>query len=494
MTDQAPPKSSFSPYRKWGIGLHVCFIVLLVLSVLVMVNYLSRDYFVRFHLSGRGRIPLAVRTVKFLESLTNDVNVTIYYDKNDAIYSMVADLLKEYKQINPRIHVRTVDYLRDPGAAAQLKERYKSLASAEAKDLVIFESQDKFRFIDGKALANYVTERMPNEKELEFRRKPISFAGEKAFTSALIWVTSKSFKAYFLEGDGEHDIESGDEAVGFLKFASVLRENSIQTEKLSLLGTNQVPMDCNLLVIAGPRVPVPDMALDKIEQYLNQGGRLLALFNVFSVHKETGLERILAKWGVSVGTNTIKDVDNSREPALGTDVIVRNFSSTHPIVAPLQTLAIQLILPRSIGKLQVKSQSADAPRVEEIAFTGPNAVSLEDAQSARRRFPMIVAVEKGAIKDVITERGTTRMVVVGDSIFLVNRQIESGANKDFAGFAVNWLLDQPQLLQGLEPRPIIEYRLVMSSAQLQSAEWLLLAGMPATILAFGSLVWLRRRR
>jgi ABC-type uncharacterized transport system involved in gliding motility auxiliary subunit len=493
MTDQPPAKSTFSPYRKWGIGLNVCLIILLVFSVVVMVNYLSRDYFARFHLSARGRIPLSVRTVKFLESLTNQVNVTIYYDKNDAIYSMVADLLKEYKQINPKIHVQTIDYLRDPGAAAQLKEKYKSLASAQAKDLVIFESQDKYRFIDGKALANYVTERVPSEKELEFRRKPISFAGEKAFTSALIWVTSKSFKAYFLEGDGEHDMESGDEAVGYLKFASVLRENSIQTEKLSLLGTNQVPMDCNLLVIAGPRVPMPEVALDKIEQYLNQGGRLLALFNVFSAHKETGLERILAKWGVSVGTNTIKDVDNSREPALGTDVIVRNFSS-HPIVAPLQTLAIQLILPRAIGKAQMKSQSADAPRVDELAFTGPNATTVEDAQPTRRRYPLMVAVEKGAIKDVITERGTTRMVVVGDSIFLVNRQIESGANKDFAGFAVNWLLDQPQLLQGLEARPIIEYRLVMSSTQLQSAEWLLLAGMPATILAFGSLVWLRRRR
>ena len=153
-----------------------------------------------------------------------------------------------------------------------------------------------------------------------------------------------------------------------------------------------------------------------------------------------------------------------------------------------------MILPRAIGKAGAKPQSADAPRVDELAFTGPHAVAVENSQAGRSRFPLMVAVEKGAIKDVITERGTTRIVVVGDSVFLANHQIDAGANKDFAGFAVNWLLDQPQLLQGLEPRPIIEYRLVMSSAQLQSAEWLLLAGMPGTILAFGSLVWLRRRR
>src|SRR5579859_116794 len=102
MTDGTPAKATFSPYRKWGIGLHVGFILVLVFSVVVMVNYLSRDYYLRVHLSARGKIPLATRTVKFLESLTNQVNVTIYYDKNEALYSMVVDLLKEYKQNNSR--------------------------------------------------------------------------------------------------------------------------------------------------------------------------------------------------------------------------------------------------------------------------------------------------------------------------------------------------------------------------------------------------------
>ena len=41
-----------------------------------------------------------------------------------------------------------------------------------------------------------------------------------------------------------------------------------------------------------------------IDQYLTQGGRLLALFNKLSIaHGETGLEKILAKWGVYVSTN-----------------------------------------------------------------------------------------------------------------------------------------------------------------------------------------------
>ena len=140
------------------------------------------------------------------------------------------------------------------------------------------------KVVNGNALAQYVLEQVPNEKEREFRRKPTAFVGETAFTMVLLDVTSpKPLKACFLQGHGEHRIDSGDDQAGYLKFASVLHQNYIQVEPLSLLGTNTVPMDCNLLVIAGPRETIPDLELEKIEQYLNQGGRLLALFNCYPI-------------------------------------------------------------------------------------------------------------------------------------------------------------------------------------------------------------------
>ena len=80
MATEPHPKPSFSPYRKWGIGLHVILLSLIVLSVVVMVNYISRDYFLRFHASTRTRLELSPRTVGLLRSLTNRVKVTLYYD------------------------------------------------------------------------------------------------------------------------------------------------------------------------------------------------------------------------------------------------------------------------------------------------------------------------------------------------------------------------------------------------------------------------------
>jgi hypothetical protein len=198
----------------------------------------------------------------------------------------------------------------------------------------------------------------------------------------------------------------------------------------------------------------------------------------------------MAKWGVDVTTNIVHDPERHRGEA---DVIVEDFSATHPIMNPLLGFALHLILPRAVGKLHSHAPVADPPTVDELAFSGPKSYLEDQEKSPPKPYPLMVAVEKGNVKGVITDRGTTRMVVVGDSIFLANQMIASAANRDFAGFAVNWLLDRPQLVEGIGARPVNEYRLVMTNSQLRNAQWILLGGMPGAVLALGSMVWLRRR-
>lgn len=466
--------------------------MMLVLAVVLMVNYLSRDYYLRLHLSTQSKYPLSPRTVKFLETMTNRVKVTLYYDKDDPFYSTILELLNEYQMKNPRISLQVVDYRLDPGAAQQLKSKYKFLAAPAAKNLVIFDCDGRgVKPIDGDALTKYILEQVPGSKEREFTRKPVTFEGERAFTATLLAVTSpKPLKAYFLHGHGEHDFENAESDLGYRKFLSVLNENYVQAEPLSLLSTN-VPSDCNLLVIAGPTVALASSELKRIDEYLSQGGRLLALFNYASLrHGQTGLETILANWGVDVTTNVVEDPDRSNSKY---DVIVQTFNPSHPVVNPLLNSALQLVLPRAVGRLRSRPQSVDAPQVEELAFSGPRSF-VRSAPNERHAFPLMVAVEKGAIKGVVTERGSTRMIVVGDSTFLDNQLILAGANRDFAGYAINWLLDRPQLLEDVGPRPVATYRLLMTNAQLNTAEWLLLGGMPGAALAVGGLVWLRRRK
>ncbi len=493
MPAASEPKPSFSPFRKWGIGLQVGCVLLLVLAVVVMLNYVSRNYFLRLHLSTQTQHTLSPRTLKFLETMTNQVKVTLYYDKQDPFYSTILELLNEYHLKNSRILLQVVDYRLDPAAAQQLKAKYQFLSAPTAKNLVIFDCEGRgIKPVDGNALTKYILEQVPGSTEREFSRKPVTFEGERAFTATLLAVTSsKPLRAYYLHGHGEHDFKDAEKDVGYRKFLSVLNENYVQVEPLSLLETN-VPSDCNLLVVAGPTQALTESELEKVEQYLTQGGRMLAMFNYLSLRRgPTGLESLLANWGVDVSTNVVEDPE--RSATKGNDVIVQNFSAGHPIVNPMLDGAIQLVMPRSVGRDRSRPQGVGAPQVEELAFSGPK--SFRKSNPAEHHpFPLVAAVEKGAIKDVVTERGNTRMVVVGDSTFLDNQLIIAGANRDFAGYAINWLLDRPQLLVGVGPKPVATYRLLMTKAQLNAAEWLLLGGMPGAALALGGLVWFRRRK
>jgi hypothetical protein len=488
MSSNQKSKPSFSPFRRWSIGFNVCLIVAVVFLVVVMVNYLSRDYFTRFYWSTSTRVELSPLTSNFLKGMTNRVKVTVYYDHNEPFFRTVSALLDEYAQLNNHISIESVDYLRDAGAAQKVKAAYK-LALPNSTNLIIFDCQDRVKIVDGNALAQYTLEPVANPTDREYRRKPVSFQGEKLFTGALLAVSNpKPLNAYFLLGHGEHRPDSSDENGGYQKFTDLVRANYVQPHPLSLLGTNEVPADAHLLIIAGPRTSLLPIELEKIERYLNQGGRLFALFDADSLMVETGLEKILAQWGVGVGNKIVRDPDHTDG---GENVIVSAFSK-HAMVNPLVGSGLYLIRPRPVGKYTVGTPAADAPKVENVAFAGDGA--FLEGGSKSPLAPLVAVVEKGAIKGVITERGATRMVVAGDSYFLSNGSIGLLANRDFANCAINWLLDRTQMLEGLGPRPITEYRLIMTPLQASRAQWLLLGGMPGALLLVGCLVWFTRRR
>jgi hypothetical protein len=487
MPTQTQP--SFSPRRRWKIGFDVFLRTALVLAVVVMANYFSSIFFHRFYLSSQTRVQLSERTLSVLHSLTNNVSVTLYYDKSDELYPTIVALLNEYRSANPKISVKAVDYVRDAGEAQKIKDQYK-LTSATDKDLVIFDCAGRVKIASGDALAEYRLEQIPSEKDREFRKKPVAFRGEMMFTAMLLAVENpKPLKAYFLQGHGEPSLSDSGER-GYLKFGEVLGENYIATVPLNLLGDNPVPDDCNLLIIAGPQTAFSDLELQKIDQYLAQGGRLFALFNYFSIQHPTGLEPILARWGVNVGYDYVKDPKNTTS---GQDVITYNFSQ-HPVVNPLTQLALQLILPRPVSRVDWKNPAADAPKVDELAFSSPASTLAGEPVDAPHSYPLMVAVEQKPVAGIANARGTTRMIVVGDSFFLGNRQIESGANRDFLGDAVNWLLDRTTLLAGIGPRPVTEFRLTMTRVQQQNVRWLLLGALPGAILLLGGMVWLVRRK
>ena len=498
MAHTPQPETSFSPGQRWRIILNVLASSLAALAVVILANYLGGEWYHRFHCSSRAGSELSPLTLKLVRSITNNVKVILFYDRDEPLRSTIAELLKEYHLANPLITVQSVDYNRDVGAGVKVLADYQQLLLRGQKDVVIFDCNGKQKVFPGSALTKVVLKQVPNAKERDERRKVTEFEGEKVFTSLLNAVTSPTRpKAYYLKGHGEHDLQSVDNP-GYIDFQTVLRQNNTEVDAIELLGTNPIPADCRLLIIAGPQSRLGDAELDKIDQYLNEGGRLLALFKSYGINPQTGgvppngLETILAKWGVKVGDRVILDPEHGAGNGKGYDFVVSAFS-LHPVVNPLIELGgLHLMPPRPVSRIKTPLQAPDALKVEEIAFTGDTAFAVGDT-GHKQRFPVMAAVD-ATIKEVKSERGSTRLLIVGDSFFLDNQFIGWEPNRGFASYAANWLLDRPQLIDAIGPQPVAKYRIIMTKAQMQTTQLLLMLGMPGAVVFLGGIVWVRRRR
>jgi hypothetical protein len=316
------------------------------------------------------------------------------------------------------------------------------------------------------------------------------------FTSAIIGVSeSAAVHAYYLEGHGEHDPLSGDGTLGYAGFARLLQEKNIELNSFGL-ATNPVPADCQLLIVAGPRNPIPAAELDRIRDYLAGGGRALFLLSnpLRPNVRKSGIETLLTEWNTIVRDDVVVDPAESQSAAA--EVLFASQFANHPVVRPLHRERLSLVTPRSVHARGNGARS-DGIKVEGLFFTSPQGQSLTSAGASLQPgtngpVPLAVAVEKGTISGVGPDRGSTRLIVVGESIFLANTLLDWEANRDFASLAVNWLVDRSQLLE-LGPRPFNEYRVSLTQSQMRAIRWLLLAVFPGSVMLVGVLVWARRR-
>jgi ABC-2 type transport system permease protein len=481
-------EESFTRGRAWGIGFHVVLSAVALLALVIMVNYLAHRHNQRLYISDAAGQKLSATTQRVLAQLTNDVKMIVFFDRTDSLFGPVAGLAKEYSVHSKHINLEFVD-ARMPGRAEAVRSLYRFKAEGDS-GRVIFDSGGQVRTVVSTELSEYGV----SEKK-EIRRT--GFRGEQLFTSAILNVTqTKPVAAYFLQGHGEQSI--GSESLGYERFAKLLENNNVTVNTVpALIGTNALPDDCGLLIIAGPTTPIPNEELVKIDQYLGRGGRMLVLMNINERSRSVGIESLLYKWNVQVGFDVVRDPGQAQ--ADDPNVIIASHFGSHPIVRSLLRSSLGLVAPRSVGQSANPQTAPDAPKVTEVLFTsssGYSAVMQEGNRGVVQRqgpIPLAVAGERGGIQGVKTERGAARFVVVGDAIFLSNTLINYAANADFAALALNWLLNRDSLLSEIQPSPVSEYQIVLTQQQMFQLKWFFLVVAPGIVMILGFFVWLRRR-
>ena len=184
-----PPqnKPTFSIRRRWLISVNLVIGTLALMAILAMLNYVAARYYSRFQWSARNRVQLSPQAVRVLNSVTNDIRVTVFWDTRDEpeLFNLLTAELKEFNYANPRIVFKVVDPVRQPTDAELVLAKYK-LSALKNKNFVVFDSDGRTKVIYENELADQTYERASGGQPNEMRKVLAAFNGEAVFASAIL--------------------------------------------------------------------------------------------------------------------------------------------------------------------------------------------------------------------------------------------------------------------------------------------------------------------
>ena len=478
--------ASFSPTVRGAISRRVILAAVVATVCVVLANLLALQNPARIVLSQSADHSLSPLTKNVLGALTNDVRAVVLFDRQADLFEPVKNLLTEYERKSPRLKLELIDLAREPASAAKVQQQLQMpLNSPENR--VIFAANNSAKAISESELSILDFSEFIDTREA----RRTHFAGEKLFTSAIVAVTEgRQTKVGFVTGHGEHKASDTGGQWGYSKFSNILQQKGLILQEIPLAGTNSIPADCRLLIIAGPRTPYSRDELAKLREFVGTGGSLFTLLNFYSLQRPTGLEIFLADYDFEIGFNQVSDSKNEQSGQGG--LLLVDDLGSHPITKPILDSRLHLLLPRSVGFPEAEND--ESPPGSILAHSSDVGQAVGQIQgnkgSVERegKIPLIAA--KLHAND---DQPPARLVVAGDSLFLGNSAIEAGANRDFASLAVNWLLEREHLL-AIAPRTVTEYRIDLNRAEMTSITWLLLLVLPGGTLGLGLLWWRRQMK
>jgi hypothetical protein len=491
--------------RGWRIagGANALVAVVLAVAIAVVLNVLVLRLPYRFKLSQFERHRLSAATEELLGRLQGEVRIVALMSEQARYHDDVRHLLHEYESAARQstgltITLEEVDPLRDIGSHERLLQEFDGLhADGDThENVVVFECQGRRKYVP---LSSLIQSEMTFRDDGILEQRTIGFRGEQEFSSALRSVVESVVpQLCFLHGHGEKDPLSFDEAVGYSEVARLLERDNMVVRQLQ--PTAQIPETCSVLVIAGPKQRLAEREVRAVRNYLDRHGRLLLLQDP---GVESGLEPLLAEWGITLGDGVVLDPHNTLS---GEEVVVEEYAA-HPAVQAMKGLISVFYLPRAV-RVDAAETKGEADRSRAVALAKTTEHAWEEFSLGRQnplRYDQGVdlygvqavaaACERGSV-GVDLNMNPTRLVVVGDSAFVANAALSDGVggNAVFLLSALHWLVDREARMQVAVSDPS-ELRLGLETRKKRLGAYVRLgAVLPGLLLLCGLYVCRRRRQ
>src|SRR4030095_13311208 len=396
---------------------------------------------------------LSDQTRKVVSDLKKDVKV-ILFDKDDA--QGLGDQMKEYRNLSAHFSFERID----PQKNLEVAKQYKV---TQIGDVVVVAGER-------------------NERPKD--------TTEQSIVNAIIKATRDRLKkGCFVEGDGEKRLSATNEGDGYGVVDKMLKNENYETKSINLVASNDVPSDCDVLVLAGPKQSLFPQEASAIGKYLEKGGKAMLLIDPDTDPK---LDDVLHAWGIEVGNNTVVDVSGvGRFFQLGPGAPLARTYGSHPITKDFEGSMTFFPLSRSVESIPGSGVSAtDLMKTSEESWAETEIKSgkVEFNEGKDKKGPITLGVAASKTEG----DNEARLVVIGDSDFAANQYIGVQRNGDLFMNSINWLSQDEDLISIL-PKSPSDRRVSMTEADQNQLFWITLVLMPLATIGSGFYIWWRRR-
>ena len=256
--------------RQTKYAAYVTLYIVVILCIVSVANVLANRYNKSYDATANKRYSLSDQTAKIVKGVSQPLVMT-YYDKGTA-FQTGKDILDRYATLSPKVKLDYVDPDKNPEAAR----------------------------------AAGITKYGTTVVQIGAKKEQASAMTEEAVTGAIIRdLKSGSRNVCFLTGSGERQIDDADRP-GFSHFKDMLAKDDYTPKSINLLEKPEIPADCTVLVVGGPKTDYQQPEVDAIKNYVQGGGRAMFLLDLSAEDRQAdrgqrGAEQFAAKLGREPG-------------------------------------------------------------------------------------------------------------------------------------------------------------------------------------------------
>jgi ABC-type uncharacterized transport system involved in gliding motility auxiliary subunit len=494
--------------RRTFVGFNVVLALAIAAFLVFVVNYAGYYHYKRADVTSTRKFDPDTRTKQILAKLDKEVKLWILMSRSspDAPIDLtghVKDLVEEMKSIQPKLIVEEIDPLFDERKARDLVATLKIQRPSAG---IILECGDQVKVLKAEELfeADYggMSPYGPPGEQPRY-----TFKVEDAIATAINgFINEKQRTIYFTTGHGEMPLEAAGAREGRSVSLVVGEMKRLGTESktLDLSQVTNVPLDCDVLIVAGARRAFLPAEIEKIEDYLRgERGNLIYLADplVFDPRAQrSGLEPILERYGVKMRMDVLcLQVINIMGMMRPVDPVAGEPTDAHPASAPLagyraeisDPCAIQITGPQDAESYQVFELLKAPSAYGETKFDRNNPIEM-DKDDIRGPIVLGAAVGKRDKPGADLKTGV-KIAAFASTEICSDKRSTAGVNFDMFINSVGWMLGREETM-GIKHRKAEEREVEVPP---NVGKWLftgLVVFLPLGVLVTGGLVVLVLRR